>query len=77
VEEPTFDIFRGDPAQNPIWLEPVMGLSNARQQMEQIAAEKPGQYFLFSVQSHSVLAKIDTGKKLLQSKRELTMAGAA
>ena len=77
VEEPTFDIFRGNPDQNAVWLEPVMGLLNARQRMEQIAAEKPGRYFILSVQSHSVVAKVDTEKKLQKSKPELTMAGAA
>ena len=77
VEEPTFDIFSGDPTQNPIWLEPVIGLSTARQRMEQIAAAKPGQYFLFNVQSHSVLAKVDTGERAQESKPELMMAGAA
>jgi len=77
VEELTFDIFRGDPAHNPIWLEPVKGLSIARQQMEQIAAKKPGRYFLFSVQSRSVLATVYTGENLRQPESELTTAGVA
>ena len=44
MEEPTFDILGETQAK---MLEPVVGLSTARQRMEQIAAEKPGRYFLF------------------------------
>jgi hypothetical protein len=62
VKEPTFDIFSGGPDKDPIWLETVTGLSNARERMEQIGRRTPGQYFLFSVQSQTVLARIETFK---------------
>jgi hypothetical protein len=61
--EPNFDIFSGVPDKNAVWVECVRGLSNARERMGQIAAEKPGRYFLFSLQSHSVLARIETFSK--------------
>lgn len=41
------DIFSGTP-KNAMWIEAVQGLSNARERMQQIAAEKPGQYFLLT-----------------------------
>jgi hypothetical protein len=61
--EPKFDIFSGAPDKDAVWVECVRGLSNARERMEQIAAKKPGRYFLFSNLSHSILAKIETFSK--------------
>jgi hypothetical protein len=60
MKEPTFDIFSGGPDKDPLWLETVIGLSNARERMQQIAAREPGQYFLFSAQTQTVLARIET-----------------
>ena len=59
-EEPPFDIFSGTMDRYAIWLETVRGLANARDRMLQIAAERSGRYFLFSSQSHTVLAQVDT-----------------
>jgi len=72
-----FDIFKGEPKRNAIWLEFVVGLSAAQRRMKQIASENPGQYFLFSVQSRSLLAKVDSRKTLQELKSELTTASAA
>jgi len=57
-----FDIFLHGPDDEPLWLETAEGFSKARERMRQIAAEKPGRYFLFSVQSHVILAPIETFK---------------
>jgi hypothetical protein len=61
--ESRFDIFSGTPDKDAVWVECVLGLSNARGRMEQIAAQKPGRYFLFSLLSHSVLSKTETFSK--------------
>jgi len=42
-----FDIFSGT-QKNAAWIETVEGLSAARERLQQIAREKPGQYFIFS-----------------------------
>lgn len=63
MKEPSFDIFAGKPGEGVVWIEAVRGLSNARERMEQIAAEKPGDYFVFSFGSRTVLAKTETFKK--------------
>ncbi|MGC2330279.1 MAG: hypothetical protein WA581_02400, partial [Candidatus Acidiferrales bacterium] len=55
----TFDIFSGVLDQTPIWREAVEGIASARERMEQIAANRPGPYFVFCGLSHSVVAKID------------------
>lgn len=55
-----FDIFSGYAEEDAVWLEAVEGLSNARERMQAIAAEKSGSYFLYSSDDHSILAKIET-----------------
>ena len=60
MDEATFDIFAGAPEEHGLWVEAVEGLSNARERMAQIAAQKPGTYFLFSAFSQSILARIRT-----------------
>jgi hypothetical protein len=60
MDEPTFDIFKGTTDKDAIWLDAVCGLSSARQRMEKIAADSPGQYFVFDPHTHSILARIDT-----------------
>jgi len=62
--EPTFDIFSGGPDKDSVWLEAVAGLSNARERMDQLAEKSPGQYFVFSIGSQSIIAKTETFKKL-------------
>jgi hypothetical protein len=58
---PAFDIFKGHyPDKQAIWLETIRGLPNARQRMEQIAAETPGNYFVFSAHDNLVMAISDT-----------------
>ena len=63
MKEPSFDIFSGAPTKNPVWLEAVEGLSNARARMHEIAAQTPGQYFVFSTTRRTVLAQTETFKK--------------
>jgi hypothetical protein len=63
MREPSFDIFSARPDNDACWLEAIDGLSNARERTEQIAAEKSGQYFIFSNESHSVVAQMETFTK--------------
>jgi hypothetical protein len=60
LAEPKYDIFSGQIDINAMWVESVEGLSNARDRMRQIAADKPGRYFIFSPASNSVLAEMET-----------------
>jgi len=43
-----------------LWLESVVGLAAAQERMQTLAAQKPGPYFIFGLESHAVLAIIDT-----------------
>jgi len=57
---PTFHVFSGFRDKDPLWLDSVEGLGTANERMEQLAAEKPGPYFIFSTDTYNVLASIDT-----------------
>jgi hypothetical protein len=67
MKEPTFDIFYGTSDKNAIWLEAVEGLSAARERMEEIAVARPGQCFLFSSGSHTILARTEIFRKVPES----------
>ena len=59
---PLFDIFQGHySGKNAIWVAAARGLAAARERMAQLAADKPGPYFVFSTRDQLVLAIIDTG----------------
>jgi hypothetical protein len=64
MSEPTFDIFSGTSDKDARWLEAVEGLSKAQDRMEHIAAVRPGEYFLYSPLSHTILAKSSAAKSL-------------
>jgi hypothetical protein len=63
MKETMFDVFSETLKNGPLRIESVEGLSNARERMEQIASEEPGQYFLYSVKDHVIFARIETFKK--------------
>jgi hypothetical protein len=60
VKEPTFDIFSGESEKDAVWMEAAEGLSKARVRIEEIAAGKPGKYFLFASTSQTILARVET-----------------
>jgi hypothetical protein len=64
MDEPSFDIFRGTSDKDALWLEAVSGLSKARQRVGEIAAAKPGQYFVCGSSSHSIRMRIDSSKSV-------------
>ena len=74
----SFDIFSGTP-KNGMWIEAVDGLPNARERLQQIAGEKPGQYFLFCTSTHTAFSEIETfaiphPKTLTQAKSKSSAA---
>jgi hypothetical protein len=62
VEE--FEIFQGrydrKGGNNFIWINAVKGLDEAKSMMQLVAAENPGQYFLFCTRTNTVMATVDT-----------------
>lgn len=63
MRERSFEIFFGVPGADPLWRESVQGLVQARERMLQIATQTPGPYFIYSVDSQSILARVDTAVK--------------
>lgn len=63
MSETTFDIFSGIPEEHGVFVEAVEGLSSAQERIRQIAAQKPGNYFLFSGSSQSILSRTQTSTK--------------
>jgi len=67
---PTFHVFSGFRDKDPLWLDSVEGLGTANERMEQLAAEKPGPYFIFSTDttfSRSIDTSIQTVKAYRKS----------
>jgi len=60
MQEPTYDIWLGTPPKGVKCLETVPGLENARERMKNLAAQTPGQYFIFSSWNNCVLDELDT-----------------
>jgi len=56
-----FDIFRGTTDKDAAVVE---GLFGARQRMQEIATDSPGQYFVLDPKSRSIVARIDNRKVL-------------
>lgn len=58
---PTFDIFYGHfEQQDAMWVETLEGLEAAYGKMLQIAADKPGPYFILSSDAQTCAASVDT-----------------
>jgi hypothetical protein len=60
MSELTFDIFAGASDEHAIWRESVDGLPIARERLQQIAADDPGQYFIMCCASHTIMGRIET-----------------
>ena len=71
MDEHTFHIFRRTINQSADCIEAVLGLSNALDRMEDIAAAEPGQYFVCWQQGYAVLSRIDTRKVPLWPERKV------
>jgi hypothetical protein len=63
-----FDIFTGTTTEGgATWLEAATTPANARQRMEEIASKSPGEYFVFSQATQSIVARTDTRKPVSPS----------
>jgi hypothetical protein len=57
---PLYDVFRGHPNKEALWIEAVDGLGAANDRMKEHAQRIPGSYFVFCQRTHAVMARIDT-----------------
>jgi len=67
---PKYDIFSGIPGNSSaIWKETVSGLGAANDRMKELAALRPGPYFVFDASSSNIMAQIDTSAAQKHEKR--------
>ena len=56
-----FDIFRRLPDGQPIWVKAVHGMEQAKEEILQLAAKYPGNYFIFDTRNgNMILAEAQT-----------------
>ena len=65
MDEKTLDILSGAPEENGLWLEAVGCLASSQQRTGQMAAAKPGEYFLLSSADQSILTRVDTRSRTM------------
>ena len=66
---PTVHIFSGFRDKDALWLDSVEGLGAADERMKQLAAEKPGPYFIFSTDT-TFSRSIDTSIQTVEAHRK-------
>jgi len=59
--EGQYDLFSGDPDANPKWRCAITGLEYAKRRMAELAATKPGPYFIYSITLGRVMISLDSG----------------
>ncbi|HXX16931.1 MAG TPA: hypothetical protein VEJ47_18670 [Candidatus Eremiobacteraceae bacterium] len=62
MDAPKFDIFSGRDYRDAVWIEAVDGLGAANDRMKQLAAQRPGAYFVFSTAQGMAVARLDTNE---------------
>lgn len=60
MNTPKYDIFSGSGYRDALWIEAVEGLGAANERIKELAAEKPGAYFVFCTARGVVVARVDT-----------------
>ena len=58
-----FEIFSGDPKKNPKWIGTARSKEEAEERMAKLAAEKPGEYFVWFGPKQQLIAEVDTTPK--------------
>jgi hypothetical protein len=58
-DNPSYDIFWVDEDQEAVWQCAAEGIWNAKKKMEELAAKKPGKYYVFSSSESRVVARFD------------------
>jgi hypothetical protein len=54
----SLDIFRKDVRGNPVWIDTVDDLDDARYRLNRLAEALPGEYFVFDQRTHRIVAKV-------------------
>ena len=72
---PLFDIFSGHfLRKDAVWIEACGGSADAVRRMLEMAAKKPGPYFMFSCHSRRCVVSVDTSSSAQNDKTDLAVA---
>jgi hypothetical protein len=58
MSSPTLDIFKEAVGGNPVWVDAVRDLENARSRVNQLASVFPGEYFIFDQRTRQILVRL-------------------
>jgi hypothetical protein len=56
----TYDIFRKLPAGEPVWVEAVQGLEDAKSRLQELATVRPGDYYIYDLGHERIVAMAST-----------------
>lgn len=56
MSSPALDIFKKDVRGNPVWVDAVEDLDDARSRLNQLALTLPGEYFVFDQRTRQIVA---------------------
>ena len=57
MSSPSLDIFKEEGG-NPVWVDAVGDLENARRRVNQLASVFPGEYFIFDQRTRQILVRL-------------------
>jgi hypothetical protein len=57
MSSPSLDIFKEDLGGNPIWVDAVGDLENARRRVSQLVSVFPGEYFIFDQRTRQIVVR--------------------
>jgi len=52
----TYDIFRKLPAGEPVWVEAVQGLEDAKSRLNELVSVRPGDYYIYDLGHERIVA---------------------
>jgi hypothetical protein len=52
----TYDIFRKLPAGEPVWVEAVQGLEDAKSRLSELVTVRPGDYYIYDLGRERIVA---------------------
>lgn len=62
MTSPSLDIFKEDLRGNPVWVDAVGDLENARLRVSQLASAIPGEYFVFDQRTRQIVVRLGSNR---------------
>jgi hypothetical protein len=62
MTSPSLDIFKEDLRGNPVWVDTVGDLENARLRLRQLSSVVPGKYFVFDQRTRQIVPRLGSDR---------------